>query len=113
MPLGCGPMPGILSYAEASLISGNGRATSISFLGYLVIRSLVFLIDTSSVLQVHAVPNLADFAASSLRSHATKAPAFGCCGSRYFFLKTCPSRVPGSSCQASQVWIDALAKNDS
>src|SRR5271157_2151236 len=37
MPFGCGPIPGSLSYAEASLISVNGKATSMSFLGYLVI----------------------------------------------------------------------------
>src|SRR5690606_6182304 len=31
MPFGCGPIPGILSYAEASLISGSGNAASMSF----------------------------------------------------------------------------------
>ena len=36
MPLGCAPMPGILSYAEASLISASGSATSMSFFLQLI-----------------------------------------------------------------------------
>jgi hypothetical protein len=40
IPLGCAPMPGILSYAEASLISARGRATWISFLRLLFIARL-------------------------------------------------------------------------
>jgi len=31
IPFGCGPIPGLLSFAEASLTSGKGRATSMSF----------------------------------------------------------------------------------
>ena len=47
-------------------------------------------------------------ASNSLRSHSTKTSTSGTPASRYLAVIDCPRGRPGSSCQASQVWMSAL-----
>src|SRR2546430_10073035 len=54
MPFGCGPIPGILSYAEASLISGSGKATSMSLRLAVMSRRGLRPLQKFSEVVVHA-----------------------------------------------------------